>query len=88
MVLTLFTRRAMVSSPKSISAVRFYSEGSTGSFRGEGASDSFTKREKAKEDYYVKQHEIEKLAALRNELKKLHKEKDELEEKIFDAKDK
>ncbi|KAG5361060.1 ATPase inhibitor [Yarrowia sp. B02] len=63
-------------------AARFYSEGSAGSFRGEGQGDSFTKREKAQEDYYVKQQEKEKLEALREQLAKLKQDTADLEKHL------
>ncbi|SCU92592.1 LAMI_0E11166g1_1 [Lachancea mirantina] len=63
-------------------AVRFVSEGSTGTTRGEGADDSFVKRERAQEDYYVKQHEKEQLARLREQIKQQQKKIDHLEEKL------
>ncbi|AOW02383.1 YALI0C05621p [Yarrowia lipolytica CLIB122] len=63
-------------------AARFYSEGSTGSYRGEGSGDSFTKREKAQEDLYVKQQEKEKLDALRKQLNKLKQDTADLEKHL------
>ena len=53
----------------SISA-RTMAEGSAGAPRSGGASqgDAFTKREQASEDYYVKQQEHEKLAALKKKI--------------------
>lgn len=55
------TRRAF-----SVTTVRS-TEGSSGSPRSGGAAsgDAFTKREKANEDYYVKNQEREKLAAMK-----------------------
>ncbi|CDO95588.1 unnamed protein product [Kluyveromyces dobzhanskii CBS 2104] len=65
-------------------AIRMYSssEGSVGSTRSDGSSDAFTKREKAQEDLYVKQHEKEQLAQLREQLKQQQKKIDNLEEKL------
>lgn len=40
------------------------------------------KREKAQEDYYVKKHEKEQLAALRESLKKSKEQLSELEQKM------
>lgn len=61
--------------------VRTYAEGSSGSFRGEGSGDSFTKRERASEDYYVKQHEQESLKKLREEIEKREKDLKDLKER-------
>ncbi|EDO16899.1 hypothetical protein Kpol_1020p5 [Vanderwaltozyma polyspora DSM 70294] len=62
--------------------IRTYSEGATGAPRESATQDSFTKREKANEDYYVKQHEKEQLAALREQLKQQQKKIDQMEDKI------
>ncbi|CDR38383.1 CYFA0S02e01024g1_1 [Cyberlindnera fabianii] len=43
---------------------------------------SMQKREKAQEDYYVKKHEKEQLAALRESLKKSKEQLSELEQKM------
>ena len=53
----------------SMSAVRA-AEGSTGAPRSGGAAqgDSFTKREQANEDYYVKQQERQKLEQLKKKI--------------------
>jgi len=53
----------------SMSAIRS-AEGSTGAPRsgGAAASDSFTKREQANEDYYVKQQEKQKLEQLKKKI--------------------
>ncbi|KAK9452282.1 ATPase [Limtongia smithiae] len=62
-------------------ASRFYSEaGSVGSVRpgGEKSSDSFQKREKAQEDFYVRQVEKQKIEALREAIKKQREHLDEL----------
>ncbi|KAK9478259.1 mitochondrial ATPase inhibitor, IATP-domain-containing protein [Lipomyces japonicus] len=69
-----------------VSAIRAYSEGSTGSPRagGERSGDSFTKREKAQEDLYVRQLEKEKLKALRDSLQKQREHLDELEAHLND----
>lgn len=63
-------------------AVRLYSEGSTGAPRTDGSTDAFIKREKAQEDLYIKQHEKEQLAQLREQLKQQQKKIDNLEEKL------
>ncbi|MCJ1257567.1 hypothetical protein MMC24_005393 [Lignoscripta atroalba] len=67
----------------SISAVRM-AAGDTGGVRsgGEAAGDSFSKREKANEDYYVKQKEKEKLMALKEKLSQQRKHLDELDKHI------
>ncbi|AGO11874.1 AaceriADR109Wp [[Ashbya] aceris (nom. inval.)] len=65
------------------SMARFYSpEGSTGAPRGESADDAFVKREKANEDYYIRKHEREQLAQLREQLQKQQKKIDNLEEQL------
>ncbi|MCJ1483553.1 hypothetical protein MMC06_003721 [Schaereria dolodes] len=66
-----------------ISATRM-AEGDTGGVRSGGAasSDSFSKREKANEDYYVKQKEQEKLVALKAKLQEQRKHIDELDKHI------
>lgn len=53
----------------SMSAIRA-AEGDTGAPRSGGAAqgDAFTKREQASEDYYVRQHEKEKLEALKKKI--------------------
>ncbi|MCJ1362312.1 hypothetical protein MMC16_001415 [Acarospora aff. strigata] len=58
--------------------------GDTGAARsgGEAAGDAFSKREKANEDYYVKQKEREKLMLLREKLKQQRQHLDELEKHI------
>lgn len=61
---------------------RFYSEGSVGATRNDGSTDAFTKREKAQEDFYIKQHEKEQLAQLKEQLKQQQKKIDNLEEKL------
>ncbi|CCE61399.1 hypothetical protein TPHA_0A03220 [Tetrapisispora phaffii CBS 4417] len=62
--------------------IRLYTEGATGAPRSEGGGDSFTKREKANEDYFIRQHEKEQLAELRNQLQKQQKKLDQIESKI------
>ncbi|AET41339.1 uncharacterized protein Ecym_8043 [Eremothecium cymbalariae DBVPG len=68
---------------RSAVSTRLYSdEGSTGSPRGDLTNDAFVQREKAQEDYYIKQHEKDQLRRLREELSQ-HKQKiNNLEEKI------
>lgn len=64
-------------------AVRMYSsEGSIGSTRPDGSSDAFTKRERAQEDFYVKQHEKEQLQHLKESVKQQEKKIENLEEKL------
>jgi len=62
------------------------SEGATGSGfsrpTGEAGGDSFTKREKAAEDYYIRQKEKEKLLQLREKLKQQKAHLEELEAHI------
>ncbi|EWC45817.1 hypothetical protein DRE_05154 [Drechslerella stenobrocha 248] len=63
---------------------RGYSEGDTGGVRygGDAAGDSFTRREKAQEDFYIKQRERERLSKLREKLAAQRKHLDDLEEDI------
>lgn len=77
----MYARRALTIA-KPARFVRMYSEGATGSTRSDGSSDSFTKREKAQEDFYVKKHQAEQLAALREQLAKQKEQIDELTQKI------
>ncbi|CCF60732.1 hypothetical protein KAFR_0L01240 [Kazachstania africana CBS 2517] len=69
---------------RGIMSARFYTEGSTGAPRGVNQEDSFTKREKMNEDYFIKQHEREQLRNLRQQLKEHKKKLDNLESKIND----
>lgn len=57
------------------------SEGSTGSHRGYGG-DSFTKKEKANENFYIKQHEKEQLQKLKEQLEKHKTELKNVEEQL------
>lgn len=63
-------------------AARFYSEGSTGTPKGSGSEDSFVKRERATEDFFVRQREKEQLRHLKEQLEKQRKKIDSLENKI------
>ncbi|ODV86432.1 hypothetical protein CANARDRAFT_6904 [[Candida] arabinofermentans NRRL YB-2248] len=63
-------------------AMRSYTEGATGATRPDGSSDSFTKREKAQEDLYVKKHQAEQIAKLKEQLAKQKEQLDELENKL------
>lgn len=63
-------------------AARFYSEGATGSPRASGSEDTFLKRERAQEDYFIKKHEKDQLAHLKEQLKQQQKKIDSLEEKL------
>lgn len=58
------------------SNLRMYSggAGSTGAFRGEAGSDSFTKRERASEDYFVHELEKERIAKLKAEIARREQE--------------
>lgn len=62
---------------------RFYAEGDLGAPRSSG-SDSFNKREKANEDYYVREHEKQKLQQLREEITRKEKELHELKQDAQD----
>lgn len=61
-----------------------YTEGATGTPRGIGQEDSFIKREKANEDFFIKQHEKEQMTTLREQLKRQQKKIDEMESKIHE----
>ncbi|CAH2446467.1 F1F0-ATP synthase inhibitor [Komagataella phaffii CBS 7435] len=67
---------------------RFYSEGSTGAPRSDGSGDAFTKREKAQEDFYIKKHQAEQLAKLREQLKNQKEHLQNLEKEINNIKEK
>ncbi|CCD22383.1 ATPase-binding protein NDAI_0A02250 [Naumovozyma dairenensis CBS 421] len=60
---------------------RMYSEGSVGSPRG-GSEDSFLRRERAKEDFFVRQHEKEQFKHFKEQLKNHQKQLEHLESKI------
>ncbi|ODQ68258.1 hypothetical protein NADFUDRAFT_68527 [Nadsonia fulvescens var. elongata DSM 6958] len=77
----LATRRAAFSP---IMSIRPYSDGATGAPRPSGKGDSFTSREKGAEDYYVRKHEAEQLAALREKLKAQKEHVSDLESQIND----
>lgn len=65
------TAGARIQTTRSFSiAARRMAEGDAGAPRSGGAasSDSFTKREQANEDFYVKQQEREKLEALKKKI--------------------
>ncbi|KAI9817236.1 MAG: hypothetical protein M1827_001349 [Pycnora praestabilis] len=69
-----------------ITSIRGMAEGSTGGSRagGEASGDAFTKREKANEDFYVKQKEKEKLLLLKKKLQEQRAHLDELDKHIED----
>lgn len=67
---------------KGLMSTRFYTEGSVGSQRPSGSEDSFTKREKLNEDYYIKQHEKEQLKQLREQLKEQKEKLEHMENQI------
>ncbi|ESX02003.1 hypothetical protein HPODL_05125 [Ogataea parapolymorpha DL-1] len=73
---------AFASRTNRLAFARLYSEGSTGSTRSDGSSDAFTKREKAQEDYYIKKHQAEQIAKLREQLAKQKEQLDHLESSI------
>ena len=60
-------------------AIRRYTDGSFGQGNGFG---QFYKREKAKEDYFIKQHEKEQMSNIKEQLKKYHDRITDLENKI------
>ncbi|KAK4993813.1 ATPase inhibitor [Elasticomyces elasticus] len=57
--------------------------GDTGAPRSGGAAqgDAFTRREQASEDFHIRQHEAEKLKALKEKIAAQQKQVDELEKK-------
>lgn len=61
---------------------RFYSDGSDGPIGSGGSENNFIKREKAKEDYFVRQHEKEQMQRLKEQLKEQQKKIDSLTHKI------
>ncbi|CCX04697.1 mitochondrial ATPase inhibitor, IATP-domain-containing protein [Pyronema domesticum] len=69
-----------------ITMVRFNTEGATGAGYarpgGQAAGDSFTKREKAAEDMYIKQQEAMKLKQLQEKVRATRKHLDELDKHI------
>ncbi|KUL88414.1 hypothetical protein ZTR_05469 [Talaromyces verruculosus] len=69
----------------SVASVRM-GEGDTGAPRAGGvaAGDSFTKREAAQENLYVKEKELQKLRELKAKLKEQRKHLDELDKHIDD----
>lgn len=81
-----FTKPASIRSFST--AVRRMAEGDTGATRSGGAAqaDAFSKREKANEDYYVKEEEKKKLEALRKKISdqeaQLAKDREEAEKII------
>ncbi|KAL8713195.1 MAG: hypothetical protein Q9220_002716 [cf. Caloplaca sp. 1 TL-2023] len=62
-------------------------EGDTGSTRsgGEAQGDAFSKREKAGEDLYVRQKEMEKLQALQQKIAEHKKHLEELDKHVADT---
>jgi hypothetical protein len=60
-----------------ISSVRAYS---TEGHLGGGGQTAFEQREKAGEDYYIRQHEKEKLKALKAEIAETEKDLEKLKE--------
>ncbi|RPB04543.1 hypothetical protein L873DRAFT_1666945 [Choiromyces venosus 120613-1] len=66
--------------------LRPYTEGATGSGTarpgGEAAGDAFTKREKANEDFYVREQEKQKLLLLKEKLANQRKHLDDLDRHI------
>ncbi|EEA21806.1 ATPase inhibitor [Talaromyces marneffei ATCC 18224] len=65
----------------SVASVRM-GAGDTGAPRGAAAADSFTKREAAQENLYVREKELEKLKELKSKLKEQRKHLDELDKHI------
>ncbi|CAB4253989.1 similar to Saccharomyces cerevisiae YDL130W-A STF1 Protein involved in regulation of the mitochondrial F1F0-ATP synthase [Maudiozyma barnettii] len=77
---SLVTRSIKIN--KGLLCCRFYTDGSLGSQRPIGSGDSFTKREKVNEDYYVKQHEKELLKTLKKQLKEQRDKLDHMEDTL------
>lgn len=75
----MFARRALTAVPRRIVSVRAYTDGATGAPRTDGSGDSFTKREKAQEDFFIRKHQAEQIAALKEQLAKQKQQLDDLE---------
>ncbi|KAL8761778.1 MAG: hypothetical protein Q9184_002139 [Pyrenodesmia sp. 2 TL-2023] len=62
-------------------------EGDTGGIRSGGAAqgDAFSKREKANEDFYVRDQEMQKLRALKKKIEEHKKHLEELEKNVSDT---
>lgn len=73
MLAQLAKRNITRSSISRINQIRCYTDGSTGAPRPGGGSDAFQQREKANEEYWIRQQEAEKLKAWKD----LHKAKEE-----------
>ncbi|KZF22102.1 hypothetical protein L228DRAFT_261322 [Xylona heveae TC161] len=78
--------RAGINCRLPLTSVRTMAEGATGSGAsrpgGEHSGDAFSRREKANEDYYVRQKEKEKLLGLKEKLAAQRKHLDELDRHI------
>ncbi|TID15055.1 hypothetical protein CANINC_004726 [Pichia inconspicua] len=75
----MLARRALTAVPRRIISVRSYTDGATGAPRSDGSTDSFRQREKAQEDLYIRKHQAEQIAALKEELAKQKKKIEDLE---------
>lgn len=77
-------RPSVVRSLRLQQAIRFYSDGtgSNGPLGSGGSDNSFAQREKANEDYFVRQHEKEQLQRLRKQLKEHEDKVDTIKSKI------
>ncbi|ODQ65909.1 hypothetical protein NADFUDRAFT_82836 [Nadsonia fulvescens var. elongata DSM 6958] len=62
--------------------IRKYTEGATGAPRSGSSSDAFTQRERSMEELYMRKHDAEKMAMLREALHLQQKRMDTLEEKV------
>ncbi|CCE94009.1 uncharacterized protein TDEL_0H01500 [Torulaspora delbrueckii] len=74
-------RPSVVRSLRLQKAIRCYTD-SNGPIGSGGTDNSFTKREKANEDYFVRQHEKEQLQRLRQQLKEHQDKVDTIKNKI------
>ncbi|KAF2100868.1 hypothetical protein NA57DRAFT_54941 [Rhizodiscina lignyota] len=76
----LSSRRLLSTTPRVMAA----GDTGSGSSRpmGDRSGDAFTKREKGAEDYYVKQHEKEKLLAVRAKIAEAQKHLKDLEKHV------
>lgn len=81
-LIDMLARRALTAVPRRIVSVRAYTEGATGATRSDGSADSFTKREKAQEDFYIRKHQAEQIAALKEQLAKQKSQLEDLEKNI------
>ncbi|KAF2758598.1 hypothetical protein EJ05DRAFT_510504 [Pseudovirgaria hyperparasitica] len=71
-------------------SLRTMAEGDTGAVRpgGSAQSDAFNKREKAAEDQYIRQEELEKIKQIREKISKEREHIDQLDKTLQDLMEK